>query len=424
MIKYYAAVVSLSLTVAGCGSVSKDSGGPAVRTNTLSGESFNAKVGDGKQIYQGMDSVRGKFSGGPVKSLGGLSLLTQIDNSSDIDLNDPGCSLTDSETKTFGDVSYTTETYACKLVRDSKNVECTVLRVLDQSGAELSKQHSCADAQGGDTPAPSDPTDPADPADPADQSGEVMSYLPAMTQITDCASAFDMFESLFAQSKQDYEAMAATFLNPKSHADQYTSLNSVEPASDEAVAYEMVPQKAMDGLTVKGRFAGGGTDTSVMLRNKVELTMDFSKMFSQQGGFPFPQGGEPGMEQPQPTGLQAGVHTVVVDNTFDIDLAAVVAKSSVNMTMTQVSGDITSSQNIVGTVTVSNGAEKYVVQDLAVKLAGAQDAAFTAKLTARLVDAGTLTLAGEFKGPGAPGSVNVTVQKSPSGICQVQSLAK
>lgn len=419
--KNYAIGCLLAVLSVSCNDVGKNSDSPVVRTNTLSGESFTAKVTNGSEIYKGIGNLRGAFAGGKLKAFTSPSMLTMIDDSEgEIDLTDPGCKLVNTETKTFGNISYTIETHECSIVREGKQLQCTIALGKDASGNEISREHSCTSSSSSQ-PNP-DPNSNSGSTQPTAQGGQARSYLPTTSDITDCESAFDMFESLYSQSKADYEAMAATFADPKSHADQYSSLKSVSPAADEAVAYELVPQEQMEGLKVQGRFAGGGTETALLMRHKVEMTMDFSKMFANTPGLPFPTGEEPAVEQPSL--FPAGTQTMAIDNTFDIDLASSVAKSAINMTMSQTTGETVETQSVMGVVTVSNGAEKFVTQDLAVKIGGTSNEELVAKLTARLIDADTLRLDGEFRGPGAPGTVNVIVKKSATGSCTVASDSK
>lgn len=261
--------------------------------------------------------------------------------------------------------------------------------------------------------------------EPTDQdSDDAMNYLPSTTAITDCASGFDMFESMFAQAKSDYEDMAAGFANPQTKTDENTDIKEVTPAADEAVAYEFVPKQQMEGMSISGRFAGGGTDTTILLRHNMEMTMDYAKIFGNQQfpGDTMPDTGDDESQMPD-FGAAMGAISTSMKNTVLVDLTAKVATSDIDMTMSQTQEGQTQTQKVTGKITISNGDEKYVTQEMSVQTQSSETQAFTTQMTARLVDANTVNITGTFQGPGAPGNINVTIKKSAASSCTIDATA-
>lgn len=416
-------VVTFLVLLVSCSSVSKDNKAPNLRTNTLSSTDFKVKVSTGGSIYKGIGDLRGKFANKSM-SLTGSSFLTTEE---EFDLTGSDCKLEGTEVVGSGDSATTVSTYSCLVTRNGADVNCKVIRVVDSKGTELGVNSQCSDATN-----PSNPQNPTNNNNPNNQNptkpsqeSEAGNYIPSTSEIKDCASGFDMFDSLYAQSKADYESMAASFKDPAANGDQYTKLTTATPAADEAAAYILEPKDQMEGLVVSGRIAGGGNENNIVLRSNFDMVMDLDKMFQQtNSNFPFPTGD---MEMPgsgNSQGQSMGKQAIKADKSIEMDLAAMVAKSTVTMNSSQTTGDQTSTQSVSGTVVVSNGAEKFVAQDMSISMNGIASSKFDVKMTARLINENTINIEGSFVGTGAPGPVNVTIKRNVDGTCVAQNNAK
>jgi hypothetical protein len=404
--------------VVSCSSVSKDNKAPNIRANTLSSTDFKEKVSNGGSIYKGMDDLRGKFANKSM-SLTGSSFLT---NEEEFDLDSSNCKLEGTEVVGTGESATTVSTYSCVVTRNGADVNCKVIRVVDSKGTEIGVNSQCSDASNPSNP--QNPTDNQNPAKPSQES-EAGNYIPSTSEINDCASGFDLFDSLYAQSKADYESMAASFKDPAANSVQYAKLTTTTPAADEAAAYIIEPKDQMNGLVVSGRIAGGGNENNIVLRSSFDMVMDLDKMFQQSNSnFPFPTGD---MEMPgsgNPQGQSMGKQAIKADKLIEMDLAAKVAKSTVTINSSQTTGDQISTQSVSGTVVVSNGAEKFVAQDMSISMNGIASSKFDVKMTARLLNENTISIEGNFVGAGAPGPVNLTITRKVDGTCIAQNNAK
>jgi hypothetical protein len=409
-------IIAFVLLLGSCSSVSKDNKAPNVRANTLSSADFKEKVATGGSIYKGMDDLKDKF-GKKSMSLTGFSFLTTEE---EFDLTGPNCKLEDTKIVGSGESTTMLLTYSCLVQRNGSDVTCKVIRALDKQGVEIGINSECADATNPENPNDNSPNN-QNPAKP-NQGSQAGNYIPSTNEVTDCASGFDMFSSLYAQSKADYESLAAAIKDPAANGDQYTKLTTTTPAPDEAAAYIIEPKDQMEGLVVSGRIGGGGSENNIVLRSSFDILMDFDKMFQQSNGnFPFPTDGMPGSEKPQ--GQSMGKQAMKADKSIEIDLAAMVAKSTVTMNSSQTMGDQTSTQTVNGTVVVSNGAEKFVSQDMTIAMDGTSASKFDVKMSARLLDENTIKIEGTFAGESAPGSVNITITRNVDGTCTAKNNA-
>jgi hypothetical protein len=222
-------------------------------------------------------------------------------------------------------------------------------------------------------------------------------YLPRADAVTDCASAFALFDSLFSEAQSDYDQLIAQLKNAAAQSSDGFQLTAATPAADESVAYELKPQDGNAGISVTGRIAGGGTDTNLSLKQSLTMTTDPSAM----------------------GGVDLGSTKMALDNAIALDLTARKVVSTVNVVASETQGGQTQTQTVRGTIEVADGADKYVHQALTVALGTDPNQAFATDLTARLVDANTLTITGSYNGAGMPGAVSYKVTKSPAGVCTV-----
>lgn len=374
---------------------------PAPPTNTLNPSDFHTKAATGAEIFNDLKSVRGKFGASSAR-MALDSLAFAVANpaaAGDVDVSSPGCQKDGEPTViTVSGTRVTYQDYNCKVQQNGRLADCTVNVGLDDAGKEVGRSQACTSSE-------TTPGGGTQPGQPDQGTPDAQAFLPKADAVTDCASAFDLFTSLFAQAQAEYTDLTTELKNAAAQSGEGFQLTQASPAADETVAYELAPKDGAPGFSVTGRIAGGGTDAGLTLKRRVDMTIDAAKMQLPMEGMP--------------AGLDLGIQKVSMDDSTQLDLAARRIVSTVNMTMNQTQGGQTSAQAVLGTIEVSDGADKYVKQDLQVSLGTAAAQAFRTNLTARLVDANTLTISGTFAGEGKPGAVNYTVTRNAAGVCGV-----
>ena len=401
--------VLAAVSLVSCGSNHSSNGDAKPRPqNTLAPADFHAKAASGDEIFKDLKALPSTFGAGKSEMLSGnaFAIAPQQPGSGKIDVNGGTCEKSGNATIVTIDFNTTTyQNYACKEPYAGRIVPCTVKIGTDQNGNEAAREQKCELA--GSDPAPTKPTDTKGSA----QEQGAASYLPRADAVTDCASAFDLFQSLFGQAQADYDNLTAELKNAAAQGKNSFGLTAATPAVDESVAYEL-SAKDTAGMTVAGRISGGGTDSSLTLRETVDMTIDFSKMTT---------GSTPGMpdmpNMPNMPAADLGVQKISTNNAVQLDLAARKVASSIDFKMTETQGGKTQTQGVHGSIEVSDGADKYVHQALTLALGDDPNQVVTTDMTARLVDANTLTITGTFAGAGKPGTVNYTVTKNAAGVC-------
>lgn len=403
---------STIITLAACGSV-KGGGdnAPSLRTNTLSSAEFSTKAESSAEIFKDLKSLRGKF---PDSSNSKTKTFSQLANDSqfNFDVTDEQCDLVGIPTQdATNGVLLTRETYECKSEENGIMQTCTVKISKNTSGVEVTHQETCFSSSTDDNN--DDNNDQDDDADYAD-------YMPDTSNVTDCASGFDMFESMFAKAQTDFEAASAVLKDPSQYTDDDSKLETATPAADEALAYVFVPSEDTPGVAISGRIAGGGADNKLMVRQNLDLTIDLEKMLARQqnqqnAGFP--------ADAQMPTEMMTGVSRMMLNNTVDIDLDTRIVKSNFNLTQSSTVGS-ESSSSVKGVVEVSDGVEKYALQKVEVTASGDIDLAFKADLKATLVNENTLKVEGAIESQGTSENVGFELTKDAFGICKVTIASK
>lgn len=365
---------------------------PEIRTNTLSSADFAKKSDEGAGIFKDMKSIRGNFNGqNGSKSLQGFEGLLTI-GATEIDVNSPECVSQGLDFTPGVQIYY--ETFICKIDQDGAKKECTVKLGKNESDLEVSRSEAC--------------TSSSSSTDQSMTSVNAGAYMPSSGDVSDCQSGFDMFDSLFSQAQKDFEQISEVLKNPDALTNSQTKLAKAELAADEAVAYLFVAKQEMPGFIVKGRVAGGGTDTVLMLRQNLEITTDYSKM-----SLPVPDG-----QMPMPGTGDMGIQSFVINNKTEVDLGTRIVTSNMDMTNSQEIDGKTTSNSILGKIEVSDGTEKYVTQNLS--FGSGDSTAVSAKVKALLADKNTMLIDAEFTGANAPEGVNFTLVKSVDGHCKVE----
>lgn len=384
---------------------------PPVTANTLSPEDFHAKAAKGEGIFDNLNNLPSTFGVTPTHTVAAktaFAVSRLLAATGNIDVTSASCARAgEPTTLNLNGTLISHQVYMCKLSYDGRLSSCKVEVNRDQSGREVSRTQQCTPLSGRQADAAS--TSSSDAADNgiggAAAAPSAASFMPASQDVTDCASAFSMFTSLFSQAHSEYSEMASALKDTAAHSEEGLQLTKAAPAADESVAFDLTASDSGSGMSVKGRIAGGGDGDMLVMRRQVDMMIDASKMAA-------------GGAETIPSGFDFGVQKFAVSDAMQVDLTNRKVTSSVNLTMSSTQNGNTSAQSVRGTIELSDGADKFVHQALEISMGDSAQPIKT-DLTARLLDAGTLSITGSISGEGQAGPISYRVTKTTAGTCGV-----
>lgn len=246
---------------------------------------------------------------------------------------------------------------------------------------------------------------------------EADGYLPSTTSPQTCEDAFKSFDSSYAQAQKEFNHLVTLIKNPNGDPDPVrgTQWVKVNPAEDEALAYDLVEKEKTQGLSIKGHLGSGGTGDDVFIKSSVDMTMNTS--------FRMPTPGEDNTPTPPSTDRQGStpmVETFKGDLRFDLNDVKKEVTFTANLNQIATHGNDKNGLNVGGTVHLYGGSEKMVRHQLNIEIVGRQPQTIKTDITAKVVDESTIAVSGTITGPNMPGTLNYRVVKDSAGRCTVQ----
>lgn len=224
-----------------------------------------------------------------------------------------------------------------------------------------------------------------------------------------CDDAFKGINGLFKSSENNVQSMlkdleTGKFLPP--NVPGQISMQRVEDPNA-AISYEMTPTESIAGLQLSGKFSGSANENMVVIKQEMNMAMDFAKMMANFPGAGIPNGA-PVQEQKISFNSQVSVAADIQNQIIDFS-----NKFNLSVNAKPVSMDMLT--------TVKGGNLPAVSLNLTVAQEGQSGGML---MTVEMLDANTLRFTGSGVGQAATAdfqSFSATVSKNSDGSCKVSN---